>query len=1101
MSVTMPRIMLLAGLLSLSSLWSNSSWALGLGEIHLNSALNEPMNAEIDLIAATPDELTALRATLAPRDAFTRYGIDRPPFLSTLTFKVAKSKDGRDVLQVRSTDAIPEPFVTFLVEVNWARGRLMREYTVLLDPPVYTPGENAGSSAPVTAPVTAPSAAASTTAVPPPPSVAAPTATQATAPVTGRRSRSRRAPAVAPPADTGPVTTAPATEAPTPPPTEASAPSGSAPSTVQVAKGDTLTKIARSLHADTPADVDQTMIALYRANPAAFGGNINVLREGRVLRVPGADEIAALNQKEAMSEVHRQMDAWRGSGSAPSEPSGHLRLVTPSAGGGAGSTSAGNGNASNAEDQALKDRVKDLEGQLAESKRLLDVRNDQLAELQRKLGASAASSTPPVTPPPSLTQKASPPPPPEQPKTAATPPPSMTATPPTTAVQPPPPSTTAAPPTTATPPEANNAAPVVTPPSPIKPPVNKPAAPPPAASGSVIDWLQDNWMVPVAGLLAILAVLGFAAWRKRKNSDSGSMNDLGSVLDETQITDMNDSAAKLTALRNKANDSFVVEESGQHPVPDMTAETGRFGDTGELRTSSPEDTMSSESAVNLDQGDPLAEADFHMAYGLYDQAADLVRIALEREPDRRDLRLKLLEIYFVWGNKDAFLQTAKELAATRARAPAGEWDKIVIMGKQICPDEPLFATSAGSGRGAGALVDLNLEGGENRVDIDLFGEPEGERSSLEQSHAKVNEDTAATGESPGLNSRSDLDFTLDTPERGADESPTREMPPRDEPTVEAELMNFADAPTTESPVLKTTEMRTPKVPLKADQTAEVSIDDLGLNLDQLEQTGSHLEQTGSPSGDHLAPLEETDHPSDAPTMVAGLDERSRRMMEEAAKNARDRDLTELERELEASFIADLDQHQQEEIKTAVLGPESAPTVLMPRDAEASGTMRVKSPEFSDIRDPDKVDIDSTSKLRGINADSIDLDLDRLATALGSGDTVEQPRAAEEVFSTEVFEGSQRSRRVDLDVGEAMNGSEHPTNKFQASTNKLKSVDLPIPELEPVTMSEVGTKLDLARAYMDMGDPEGARSILEEVVQEGSASQKQEASRLIESLPG
>jgi len=86
-----------------------------------------------------------------------------------------------------------------------------------------------------------------------------------------------------------------------------------------------------------------------------------------------------------------------------------------------------------------------------------------------------------------------------------------------------------------------------------------------------------------------------------------------------------------------------------------------------------------------------------MAYGLYDQAADLVRIALEREPDRRDLRLKLLEIYFVWGNKDAFLQTAKGLEATRDRAPAGEWDKIVIMGKQICPDEPLFAMTAGRG--------------------------------------------------------------------------------------------------------------------------------------------------------------------------------------------------------------------------------------------------------------------------------------------------------------------------------------------------------------------------------------------------------------------
>src|SRR5450631_2827512 len=160
MSVTMPRMMLMACLLSVSSLWPSLSTALGLGEIHLNSALNEPMNAEIDLIAVTPDELTALHAALAGRDAFTRYGIDHPPFLSSLTFKVGKSKDGRDVLVVRSTESIPEPFVTFLVEVNWARGRLMREYTVLLDPPVYTPGERASSAAPVAAATTAPALAA-----------------------------------------------------------------------------------------------------------------------------------------------------------------------------------------------------------------------------------------------------------------------------------------------------------------------------------------------------------------------------------------------------------------------------------------------------------------------------------------------------------------------------------------------------------------------------------------------------------------------------------------------------------------------------------------------------------------------------------------------------------------------------------------------------------------------------------------------------------------------------------------------------------------------------------------------------------------------------
>jgi pilus assembly protein FimV len=537
-------------------------------------------------------------------------------------------------------------------------------------------------------------------------------------------------------------------------------------------------------------------------------------------------------------------------------------------------------------------------------------------------------------------------------------------------------------------------------------------------------------------------------------------------------------------------------------MPDFDDAPDRLGDT-HSDIKAPEDTMSSESAVNLDQGDPLAEADFHMAYGLYDQAADLVRIALEREPERRDLRLKLLEIYFVWGNKDAFLQTAKGLEATRDRAPAGEWDKIVIMGKQICPDEPLFASSAGSGRGAGALVDLNLEGGENRVDIDLFGDPEGERSRLDRPLAKEGDDSAATAESLSMRTGSDLDFTLDTPERGADESPTREMPPRDEPTVESELMNFADSPTTESPTVKSGAFRdqisSKPGSVKADQTAEVSIDDLGLDLDQ-------LGETGTPSDIH-SPLEETDHPADAPTMLAGLDEKSRRMMAEAdtESRSRDRDLTELERELEASFIADLDSGQ-DEVKTAVLGPESAPTVQMPRDFDTGATSRFKSPEFSDVADAEKVDVDSTSKLRGLSGDSIDLDLDRLATALGSGDTVEQPRAEDEVFSTEVFEGTQRNRRVDLDVGDAINGTEAPTNKMQAissttRTAKIKSDELSLPELEPVTMSEVGTKLDLARAYMDMGDPEGARSILDEVVQEGSASQKQEAQRLIETLPG
>jgi len=400
MSVTVPRLMLMAFLLSPSL-----SWALGLGEIHLNSSLNEPMNAEIDLLAAAPDELAALRATLAGKDAFTRYGIDKPPFLNTLSFKVGKSKEGRDVLLVRSSESIPEPFVTFLVEVNWARGRLMREYTVLLDPPVYSPGERASTAAPVAAASSAPTMPAAPTRRGPAASAATPADSTPSKPA--RVSRATRAPS-----DTG---------------SAAPSDSGEATGTLSgnsyhVGKGDTLTKIARSLHSGgSQADIDQTMIAVYRANPDAFGGNINILKSGSVLRVPGADDIAALNQTEAMGEVHRQMSAWQGGGGAA--PTGHLRLVTPGAGGGAPdsagtSTASGTGTAGG-DTKALQGRVKDLEGQLADSKRLLDLKSNELAELQRKLGQQSAPA--PAVPPP----------------TAMKPAPAPTATAPTPAAPPP----------------------------------------------------------------------------------------------------------------------------------------------------------------------------------------------------------------------------------------------------------------------------------------------------------------------------------------------------------------------------------------------------------------------------------------------------------------------------------------------------------------------------------------------------------------------------------------------------------------------------------------------------------------------------------------
>jgi pilus assembly protein FimV len=135
MKTAVRRVLLMSALLAPGALY-----ALGLGEIKLKSALNQPFDAEIELVSATQEDLGALRAALASNDTFVRYGLDRPAYLADFNFRVAKGADGRDVLRVTSPRPVTEPFVTLLVEANWPRGRLLREYTVLLDPPVYAPG-------------------------------------------------------------------------------------------------------------------------------------------------------------------------------------------------------------------------------------------------------------------------------------------------------------------------------------------------------------------------------------------------------------------------------------------------------------------------------------------------------------------------------------------------------------------------------------------------------------------------------------------------------------------------------------------------------------------------------------------------------------------------------------------------------------------------------------------------------------------------------------------------------------------------------------------------------------------------------------------------
>ena len=1002
-------------------------FALGLGDIRLNSSLNSPLDAEIELIGATPEELANLKAQIASRETFARYGLDYPGYLATVALRSARTQDGRDVIKLKSTDTMTEPFVTLLVEVDWVRGRLVREYTMLLDPPVFTPGQERVANAAVAAPTTGAAAregsidrsgidinaakadlatgaggagaalselgssnidinAAKRDLANDVEGVGPASASSIDINAAKRDLAREEAERTEGSGDEGFAEAPPVASAPRP---ALSTPSVAVDSSYRVERGDTLSGVAsRYTGAGTTAtSTKRWMVAAFQNNPSAFAGNMNVLRTGSVLRVPDESSVSAIGSSEASAEVGRQYAAWnQSSGSQSGGEPGRLRLVTPNSPASVGVS--GEDNAPQV--RQLQGRVQELQSQLDESRRLIELKNSELARLQARVGQQ--SGAPPVAEPP-----------------PAELPPSGEA--PSAAVEPP--VAAAEPVEEAAPPREESAPPVET-------------------GGSFLDTLKSYWWAVALLLVVLLGYFGFKTWRSRQDAEfDDSLGRLAAAGADSLAREPRFDTSPAVVPSSRGEGAFLVEEAGTH-------ERSRMDPTPTPRNIPADDTISNDPAINLDQGDPLAEADFHMAYGLYDQAADLVRIAISREPDRRDLRLKLLEVFFVWGNRDQFLQTARDLAQTRGNAAPGEWEKIVIMGKQLAPDDPLFAGGAGNLGGAtfGGGVDLDLEGGQSRVDFDLLGEP------LPQGEGGLDLDigTAIGGEpEPTVelaNARAARNYGLDEELLGEEEvlgGTTRQMAQKSPSNEFREYgPDLNEGPTVEQPAFRSQDPTIrQKVAMamkqggRAEQTAELALDDLGLDLGALD---------GPEQG------------AEGPTLVAGLDERSRRIMEATAES-----------------------------RLGNGGSDAAAT------QQLSGSWGFNSQEFDESGDTGRGqysngDIASTSRLQALkNPNELDFDVG--------------------AFEEEAGPNTESNSRLDLDVG-ANNGE----GGFSA-TQRLSSSDLALPDMEPVTMSEVGTKLDLARAYMDMGDPEGARNILEEVMQEGSMAQKQEAQRLIESLPG
>ena len=677
--------------------------ALGLGDIRTKSALNQRFDADILLYSVGEAEIADIKVRLAPPELFLEAGIERPHFLSRLKFEPVLLPDGSSVIRVTSPDPVREPFLDFLIEVDWPNGQMLREYTVLLDPPVTT-GQRP-------APVLRPAAGM---------------------PAIQRES-------VAQSAQT----------------TTAMSMMGGAGGTYgPTRRNETLWGIAKKVrHSQT--SMEQMVMSLLYANPQAFAGNnINNLKVGQILRVPSREEVMRLKYSDAHNAFRAQMNDWRAgrpggaasgggagvaqqpmSGSAPMtatgpmQPEAELKIAPAKTGGEEETPVMGSGEpeklsaelqhelmmANEAtqsaleEGQELKSRIEDLESQLEDLQRLLELKSDQLAEMQGVLGVEAPALEP-VAPGPEMeqTEPAAVPESPVEPEMASaeegasvaeTPlPEEMEAVqePVAEGLQPELEEKVAsqeAAPTTAT----EKVSPVTEPVSQPKPAAEvKPEAKPKPkpAEKSIIEKLSGDTTLMGIGAGAIIAILGLL-WlvisRRRRGRDEFQESILINTIDEKDDVVSKMESTQEIAAQSQEETSFLSDFSPSDIDPLQ-------GESGEV--------------------DSLAEADVYVAYGRYRQAEELIRQAIEREPERLELKAKLFEILYAIKDKDGFIELAEQSAAEGLPDSDSEiWSRVVSMGSKMAPSNTLFAV------GGEALIQKESEAPsdslDDRDDLDL----------------------------------------------------------------------------------------------------------------------------------------------------------------------------------------------------------------------------------------------------------------------------------------------------------------------------------------------------------------------------------------------
>ncbi len=655
----------------LSLLLPAASDAAGLGRITVLSGLGQPLNAEIEL-NASKDELSTMMARIATVEAYRRANLEYSAFVASVRLNIEQRRDGSMLVRATSVRAVNDPFLELLVELIWSSGRLVREYTMLIDPPGFTAPET----------VSPPVAATRPAAVDAQPLVATPLAPAALP----AAAAAKPAPTVKAPADK-PAPRAPRAAAES---SVAQSASAGGESYGPVQRGDTLGKIAESVR-PSGVSLDQMLVSLFRENKGAFdGNNMNRLRTGAVLRVPDASAAAAASAGEAAREVRAQaadFNAYRQrlagavqdappvaeggqavSGKitpkveekvpAPAPGTDVLRLSKGEASKAGAARDPKAATAAREEDATAREkslreaneRVAALEKMLKDAQRLLDVQSKQLADLQKMSKGEPAKAAEPAKPEPVKSDPVKPEPVKPEPKPL-----------PTVEPVPPKPAPEVVP---------SVAPPVDAPKPPVDAPKPKPVAPPPPPPPSMVDQaiaFVTQYAMELGG--ALVALLGLV-WLAMKRKANGSAPKKGKTATATEPK-FGPSAKAASAEAAVGADEVLQTSPGRPPA-------------------SPEEEV-----------DPLAEAEVYLTYGRDAQAEGILREAITRTPARHELHLKLLEIYMKRGDAKSFESVATDLFAGTG-GQGVDWMKAAEMGASIDPSNPLYAAGKASNDASGA---------------------------------------------------------------------------------------------------------------------------------------------------------------------------------------------------------------------------------------------------------------------------------------------------------------------------------------------------------------------------------------------------------------